>query len=256
MVDRVEIVQEENNPSLEEQSKQQDENSTPEAQTTETSNEANERPSWLPEKFANAEELAKAYNSLETKLSQKPEDKPVDNEKADMKIQEPQEAENKASQLDKFYEEYADKGELSTASYDELANLGITKEVVDAYISGQQVMAEQKANSIMATVGGKEQYTEMVNWASKNLSPQEIKAFNNTIDNGSLEQAQLAIAGVQAKYSANNNEPNLFSGNKAETSVGYRSVGEMLADINDPRYSTDSAFRADVENKVKISNAI
>ena len=33
-------------------------------------------------------------------------------------------------------------------------------------------------------------------------------------------------------------------------------LGEMLADINDPRYSTDSAFRQDVEQKVKLSNAI
>ena len=108
----------------------------------------------------------------------------------------------------------------------------------------------------MSTVGGKEQYGEMIDWASKNLSPQEIKAFNNTIDNGSLEQAQLAIAGVQAKYSQNNNEPNLFTGNKADANVGYRSVGEMLKDINDPRYATDSAFRADVENKVKQSNTL
>ena len=108
----------------------------------------------------------------------------------------------------------------------------------------------------MSVVGGKEQYSEMINWASKNLAPEEIKAFNNTVDNGSLEQAQLAIAGVQAKYSANNNEPNLFTGTKADTNVGYRSVGEMLADINDPRYVSDSAFRADVENKVKQSNTI
>jgi hypothetical protein len=253
MVDKVQIVQEDNNPSLEEQSKQQDEVSTQEAQTTETSNE---RPSWLPEKFSNAEELAKAYGALENKLSGKAEDTSNQDEKTETKIQEPKEVDNKAGQLDKFYQEYADKGELSNTSYDELANIGLTKEVVDAYISGQQAMAEQKANSIMSTVGGKEQYTEMVNWASKNLAPEEIKAFNNTIDNGSLEQAQLAIAGVQAKYSQNNNEPNLFSGNKAEANIGYRSVGEMLADINDPRYTTDSAFRADVENKVKHSNTI
>ena len=53
----------------------------------------------------------------------------------------------------------------------------------------------------MSTVGGKEQYTQMIDWASKNLSSEEIKAFNSTIDTGTLEQAQLAIAGVQAKYS-------------------------------------------------------
>ena len=245
MVDKVVITEEENNPSVEEQAKAQE--APAQEAPVETSNE---RPEWLPEKFANAEELAKAYGALEKKMSSKPEE-PV--KEADLKISE---VDNKAGQLDKFYDEYAEKGELSETSYSELQNIGLSKEVVDAYISGQQALAEQKANSIMSTVGGKEQYTEMVNWASKNLSSEEIKAFNNTVDNGSLEQAQLAIAGVQAKYSANNTEPNLFSGTKADTNVGYRSVGEMLADINDPRYTTDSAFRADVENKVKLSNTI
>ena len=48
----------------------------------------------------------------------------------------------------------------------------------------------------MSTVGGKEQYRNDC-WASKNLSSDEIKAFNSTIDTGTLEQAQLAIAGVK-----------------------------------------------------------
>ena len=204
MVDKVEINQEqENNPTLEEQAKQQEEKSQPEAQSQVTSSE--ERPSWLP---------------------------------------------------DKFYDEYAKEGKLTDTSYGELEKLGLNREVVDAYIDGQTALADQRTNSIMSTVGGKEQYNEMIDWASKNLSSDEIKAFNSTIDTGTLEQAQLAIAGVQAKYSSNNAEPNLFSGNNADSNVGYRSVGEMLRDINDPRYSTDSAFRQDVENKVKLSNAI
>ena len=50
MVDKVEIAQGEENPSVEEQAQQQEQNSqsTPEAQPTETSSE---RPEWLPEKF-------------------------------------------------------------------------------------------------------------------------------------------------------------------------------------------------------------
>ena len=255
MVDKVEITQDENNPSIEEQSKQQETNSQPEASIQETSSE--ERPSWLPEKFANAEELAKAYGALETKFSQKAEDKTYENEKLDTKIPAPKEGEEtQAGKLDKFYNEFAEEGKLTETSYGELAKLGLDKQVVDAYIEGQTALADQKNNSIMSTVGGKEQYTEMVNWASKNMSTEEITAFNNTIESGSLEQAQLAIAGVQAKYSNNNSEPNLFSGTKADSNIGYRSVGEMLSDINDPRYTTDSAYRADVENKVKHSNTI
>ena len=253
MVDKVEINQEqENSPTLEEQAKQQEEKSQPEAQTQETSSE--ERPSWLPDKFSNAEELAKAYGALETKLSQRQEVK--QEEKTDMKIQEPQEPESKPGQFDKYYDEFAKEGKLTETSYGELQKLGLDRQVVDAYIDGQTALADQRTNSIMSTVGGKEQYNEMIDWASKNLSSDEIKAFNSTIDTGTLEQAQLAIAGVQAKYSSNNAEPNLFSGNNADSNVGYRSVGEMLRDINDPRYSTDSAFRQDVENKVKLSNAI
>ena len=251
MVDKVEINQEqENNPTLEEQAKQQEEKQ--EAPQQVTSNE--ERPSWLPDKFSNAEELAKAYGALETKLSQRQEVK--QEEKTDMKIQEPQEPESKPGQFDKYYDEFAKEGKLTETSYGELQKLGLDRQVVDAYIDGQTALADQRTNSIMSTVGGKEQYNEMIDWASKNLSSDEIKAFNSTIDTGTLEQAQLAIAGVQAKYSSNNAEPNLFSGNNADSNVGYRSVGEMLRDINDPRYSTDSAFRQDVENKVKLSNTI
>ena len=89
------------------------------------------------------------------------------------------------------------------------------------------------------------------------MSDNEVKAFNDTMDSGTLDQAQLAISGIQAKYNSVNQEPSLFSGERADTSKGaYRSVGEMLRDINDPKYSTDSAFRADVEAKVKASNVL
>ena len=89
------------------------------------------------------------------------------------------------------------------------------------------------------------------------MSDNEVKAFNDTMDSGTLDQAQLAISGIQAKYNSVNREPSLFSGEKSDTSKGaYRSVGEMLADINNPKYEKDSAFRADVEAKVKASNVL
>ena len=40
-----------------------------------------------------------------------------------------------------------------------LAKLGLDRQVVDAYIDGQTALADQRSNSIMATVGGKEQYS-------------------------------------------------------------------------------------------------
>ena len=258
MVETVTVAQGEENPSLEEQSQQQEANSqvTPEAQTEETTETSSERPTWLPEKFANAEELAKAYGELEKKFSSKPEEKaeeqPATNDD-NLKIKTQEETQNT---LEPFYAEYAEKGELTEDSYSKLSNMGIPKDVVDAYISGQEALSQQHQASIMSTVGGEENYKSMVQWASQNLSKSEIEAFNNTVDNGTLEQAQLAIAGVNAKYQSNTREPNLFSGQKSESNLGYESVAQMLTDINNPKYQSDTAFRKQVEAKVKNSNVL
>lgn len=249
MVEQVNITQGEENISLEEQSNKQDENVnvSQEAQTEETSND---RPEWLPEKFSNAEELAKAYGELEKKFS-KPADKPVENK--DLKIDNSEEAKTNPT-LEPFYNEYTEQGALTDESYNKLNEMGIPKDVVDAYISGQEALSSQHNEAIVATVGGQEQYNNMVEWASKNLAKGEIQAFNDAVDGGTLEQAQLAIAGVNSRFQANTREPNLFSGQKSESNVGYESVAQMLADINNPKYKVDTAFRKSVEAKVKQSN--
>ena len=260
MVDKVEISDGENNPSLEEQDKSANQEAQPtENKPVETSTD---RPEWLPEKFANSQELAKAYGELEKKLSTKEEDKSYENEKSvsttdQLKINKDKVEQATNFSLDTYYDEYSKEGNLSEKSYKDLETKGLDKTLVDSYIAGQQALADNHINSIQSVVGGKESYTNIVKWASDNLNPNEVKAFNETMDSGSLDQAQLAISGIQAKYNQANNEPSLLAGQNANASTGaYRSVGEMLRDINDPKYATDSAFRADVEAKVKASNVI
>ena len=146
MVDKVEITQEqENAPTLEEQAKQQEEKQ--EAPQQVTSNE--ERPSWLPDKFSNAEELAKAYGALETKLSQRQEVK--QEEKTDMKIQEPQEPESKPGQFDKYYDEFIENNQLSEKSYEELDAMGLSKDLVDAYNAGKKALADNDESEVSNT---------------------------------------------------------------------------------------------------------
>ena len=78
MVDKVEIKNVEENPTLEEQDKAlQEAQKAPSEKPSETSET---RPEWLPEKFADAKDLAKAYGELEKKLSSKEEDKSYENE--------------------------------------------------------------------------------------------------------------------------------------------------------------------------------
>ena len=69
-----------------------------EVQTTE------ERPDWLPEKFKSAEDLAKAYGDLEKQFSSRPKEEAK-----------PKEAVQETAKegLDKFYNEFAETGELT-----------------------------------------------------------------------------------------------------------------------------------------------
>ena len=250
MVDKVEIKNVENNPTLEEQDKAlQEAQKAPSEKPSETSET---RPEWLPEKFADAKDLAKAYGELEKK-SYENETSTSDQ----LKINKQKVEDATGLGLDNYYSEYEKSGTLSEKSYKDLAGKGLDKTLVDSYISGQQALADKHVGTIHSVVGGKEKYDNIVKWASDNLADNEVKAFNDTMDNGTLDQAQLAISGIQAKYNSVNQEPSLFSGERADTSKGaYRSVGEMLTDINNPKYSTDSAFRADVEAKVKASNVL
>lgn len=258
MVDTVTVSQSENNPSLEQEAQQQEVNSQSksEAQQTEIVSEetSSDRPEWLPEKFSSAEDLAKAYSELEKKFSSKGTEEKSKPE--DLQIKPKEEVKEQTNTLDKFYNEYANQGSLSDNSYKELEKMGINKQLVDAYIVGQQSLQDQYTASVMSSVGGQENYNNMIQWASQNLSKSEIEAFNKTLDTGSLDQAQLAIAGINAKYQSNTREPNLFSGQKAESNLGYESVAEMLTDINNPKYQSDSAFRRKVEAKVKQSNVL
>ena len=205
MVDKVEIKNVEEKPTLEEQDKAlQEAQKAPSEKPSETSET---RPEWLPEKFADAKDLAKAYGELEKKLSSKEEDKSYENETStadQLKINKQKVEEATGLGLDNYYSEYEKSGTLSEKSYKDLAGKGLDKTLVDSYISGQQALADKHVGTIHSVVGGKEKYDNIVKWASDNLADNEVKAFNDTMDNGTLDQAQLAISGIQAKYNSVN----------------------------------------------------
>ena len=155
------------------------------------------RPDWLPEKFTNAQELAKAYGELEKQFSARPKEEV----KEGVKIPEPsKEVEGKrVSSLDKFYDEYAEKGTLTEDSYKQLAKQGLDKQLVDGYIEGQKALADNHTKSIHDVVGGTERYGELIDWASKNLSEAEQKTFNNLVDGGNVDEAKFAVQGLMMK---------------------------------------------------------
>ena len=217
-------------------------------------NLSQEKPEWLPEKFESAEQLAKAYGELEKKMggneTQEAPEQPVTQEQAE---------EATGIQLDKFYDEFADKGELTNESYDELSKQGLNKDLVDSFIAGQNAIAEQQTFQMHATVGGKESYDAMVNWASENLSETESKAFNAIMDKGNKDEMSLAINGMNSRYKSavGANEPRTIRGTAPKVNADvFKSTYEVAEAINNPKYSKDTFYRKQVEDKLKRSDIL
>ena len=240
------------NVSLEEQAKQQESQATNETdvKVSEVANNTvkstdETRPEWLPEKFKNAEELAKAYGELEKKQS------------APEPQTEPQPSEQTMG-LDKYYEEYSENKGLSDKSYDELAKMGLDKGLVDGYIAGQEAIANQEVAMVHDMVGGEDNYSKVIEYAKANLSDAEQKAFNETLDTGSIEQVKFAVQAIASRAGVNSEAPQqMIKGDSVETdSDVFESVAQVTEAMNDPRYAKDPAFRKKVEEKIARSTGI
>ena len=229
----------------------QPENTSQSSEDKSFENEA--RPNWLPEKFKSAEELAKAYSELEKKMSAPQEEQPSE------PVEEVAEPTQEMQQLDKYYDEFIEKNELSEKSYEELDAMGLSKDLVDGYIAGQKALADNDVSEVQKVVGGQDNYAQLLDWSSKNLTQSEKDAFNDTIDNGSTEQVKIAVLGLMSKagMSPNNTQQNLFEGdvNVTNTDV-FGSVAQVTDAMNDPRYSKDPAYRKEVEEKLARSSVI
>lgn len=159
--------------------------------------------------------------------------------------------------LDQFTEEYSKTGTLSAESFEALEKMGYPRHVVDQYIAGTKALVEQQANALYSKVGGQEAYNAMIQWASENLSPDEIDAYNASVSAGDAKQAEFAVKSLEARYRVENaGEPRFISGTKAAAPGGYESAAQIVAAMSDPRYKTDEAYRDEVVRKIAHSNVL
>jgi len=220
--------------------------------------DASDRPEWLPEKFNSVEDMAQAYESLEQKLGSQDEEE-YEEELGDDELESiTEDLEEIGIDFDSLSQEFAELGGLSEDSYDSLIEAGIPRSMVDQFIDGQMAVAEQMQQEAFEQVGGQEAYLDMVSWASDNMPEASIDAFNNAVNSGNIETANLAIQGLQAQYrSVNGNEPSLVMGEtKSVTGGVFDSAAQLTAAMRDPRYSSDSAYRQQVASKLSRSNIL
>lgn len=221
------------------------------------------RPEYIPEKFWDAatgtirtEDLAKSYAELEQKASAgaPPEDAVPTSTTPDEKAA-TDAAASAGLDMAALQAQFDANGTLDEASYEALAKVGIPRDIVDNYIENAQAKATLVEMEAYEKVGGKEQYTSMTQWALANFSDAELAAYNAAVV-GTPDQRSLAIEGLKARYTAAaGSEPSLLSGSPASNGGdAFASLAQVTAAMRDPRYRSDPAYRASVEEKLGRSN--
>jgi len=218
-----------------------------------------ERPEWLPEKFKSPEDLAAAYNSLESKLGsntgqQQQEDLPPTGLEGDG-------GDEQTSAIMSASEEFSEKGQLSEETYETLAQSGLSRQLVDSYIAGQEALLSAGETELLSQVGGREAYNEMAEWAAENLSENQLNAYNNALETGTDEQASLTIDWLATKYKeANGTSASLLQGNTSGSGESaFESRAQVLSAMAErdtlgrKRYAVDPAYRREIERRLAIS---
>ena len=216
-------------------------------------------------KYKSAQELEKAYMELQSKLGEQekgetevaekePEDKPTLSEGATLIT----------SATDEYY---ANGNKLTPETLQKFSSMS-SQDLINAYMEVQQLpeyqqqqqapaeISEAQVNQIKNAAGGEQAYANIINWAKSNVPAEQINAFDEVVNSGSVQAINLAVAGLKAQYdNANGVEGRMVTG-KAPTNSGdvFRSQAELVAAMNDPRYDRDPAYRQDVVEKLDRSN--
>ena len=196
------------------------------------------------------EKLKKSYEELEKRFHTPQETEP----ETDLSIPEFSDA---PFDMEALSQEYAEQGGLTEASYNTLAEAGISKEYADTYIAGVKALGEQIGNQVKASVGGEQDYSSMVEWAKTNYTEQQIQAYDQAVNSGNVDTAMLAAKGLMADYQGSAGKEGTTYGGQSATGIEsgnvFRSNAEVVQAMKDPRYETDMAYREDVLSKLDRS---
>lgn len=231
-----------------------------------------QRPEWLPENFKSPEDMAKSYKELQAELTRvkqgtpkAPENPPAEapkdteapkQESLTIDEQATQAVESAGLDVEALSQEWTEQGTLSEESYAKLTEAGFPRELVDDYIRLKAGEASNIVTEIKTSVGGDQAFNEMVSWAKQSWSADQLRAYNESVNSGDAAKMRLAVNALASDYRAQNGStPKLLSGGNGPVSAGgYRSQAEFLADIQNPKYREDPAFRSDVEARLAKSS--
>ena len=225
-----------------------------------------EQEGLLAGKYKSAEELEKAYVELQKKLGDNKEE--TEQASAEEQPEDTPKMSEGATLITDASKEYFDNGnKLSPETMAKFSSMS-SQDLIKAYMEVSQnpefqqqgappaEITTAQINQIKNSAGGEQQYAQIVNWAKTNLPQDQIVAFDEVVNTGSVQAIQLAVSGLKAEYdSANGVEGRMVTGKAPQNSGDvFRSQQELVAAMNDPRYDRDPAYRQDVIQKLDRSD--
>ena len=220
----------------------------------------------LAGKYKDAQELEKAYVELQKKLGEKEQDtEQATEEQPDDKPQLSEGASLITSASDEYY---ANGNKLSDETMAKFSAMS-SQDLIKAYMEVQKTPEFQQqqsapaaditpaqVNQIKNAAGGEQAYANIINWAKGSLPQDQLNAFNEVVNSGSVQAIQLAVSGLKSQYdNANGVEGRLVTGKAAPNNGDvFRSQQELVRAMNDPRYDNDTAYRQDVIEKLDRSD--
>ena len=236
----------------------------------------------LAGKYKNAEELESAYLELQKKLGDTPATQEEEPEKEyelytnDGAVNYDTANELYGEQLGNLFESNnidpfemskhfeENNGTLSDDMYNQLSTAGLSREIVDSYLAGvrgelgvqpeQPILTDSEVKDLKNIAGGERGYEQLMNWAGNNLTAQDAKDYDDVLATGNKAAISFAVKALMGKYEdSNGRDSNIITGKQSSTE-NYRSMAEVVRDMNKPEYKTDEAFRDDVVRKLAQSN--
>lgn len=151
-------------------------------------------------------------------------------------------------------------GVITDEMYKALADKGYDKTTVDTIRAGIEATQASEASAILESAGTtQEDFTQAVEWAKENWSPERIERFNSLVTNNSGDSLVGVIEGLMDNYNSGStpavDEPIHSGVSKASpTNRGYADENAMLMDMQDSRYKdTNSPYHKAVKAKAMRS---
>tara|TARA_B100001996_G_scaffold371425_1_gene346760 strand:- start:284 stop:1105 length:822 start_codon:yes stop_codon:yes gene_type:complete len=230
----------------------------------------------LAGKYENAQELEKAYIELEKKLGQKSEPEPeetveettssnpltTDGAKKEQETTEDKGAEVTDSTVleDLWTEATSKEGRYKKETVEALEKMDV-KEIARLHLeyraaNSNKDLSETDVEQLQGIVGGKENYTNMMDWAVQNLGEKEVNMFDTVMERGDPLAAFFAVRSLAYRYNdATGYDGKMVTGKASKTNADvFKSQAEVVAAMGDSKYERDPAYRRAIMEKLDRSD--